>query len=153
MPIMKMRAALLAALLLGLPVAARTADRAAPVRKAVESFYKSFGDGFAGTAGFATEDWNHINPSGGWTRNRQDVLREVREVHSTFLKGVTDTIEEIDVRFASPDVAVATVTSRMSPFRTPDSVEHPHDRPIRTFVVVKRHGRWLVMQDQNTTRQ
>lgn len=150
---MKLRAALLAALVVSLPAGAEGADRAASVRKAVESFYSSFGDGFAGAANFATADWNHINPSGGWTRNRQDVLREVRSDHSTFLKGVTDTIEEMDVRFASPDVAVVTVASRMSPFRTPDLVEHPHDRPIRTFVVVKRHGRWLMMQDQNTTRQ
>lgn len=150
---MKPRAALLTALLLSLPTVASSADRTAPVRKAVESFYKSFGDGFDSAAEFATDDWNHINPLGGWTRNRQDVLREVRGVHSTFLKGVTDTIEEMDVRFASPEVAVVTVISRMSPFRTPDAVEHPHDRPIRTFVVVKRHGRWLVMQDQNTTRQ
>lgn len=143
----------LTALLISMPCVARSVDQEAAVREAVRAFYTSFGSGFTGPAEFAAEDWNHINPSGGWTRSRQEVLDEVRAVHSTFLKGVTDTIEEMTVRFASPNVAVVTVTSNMSPFKTPDGVEHPGDRPIRTFVVVKRHTRWLVMQDQNTNRR
>jgi hypothetical protein len=63
---------------------------------------------------FTSDDWNHINPGGGRTRGREAVLKELREVHGTFLKGVTDTITSLDVRFATPDVAVATVTSQMS---------------------------------------
>lgn len=147
------RALMLIGLLAAVPAAARSADRDTPVREAVQAFYKSFDGGFTGPIQFATEDWNHINPSGGWTRSRQEVLAEVREVHETFLKGVTDTIEEMTVRFATPNVAVVTVASRMSPFKTPDGTDHPADRPIRTFVVVNRHGRWLVMQDQNTSRR
>jgi hypothetical protein len=42
------------------------------------------------------------------------------------------------------------VTSKMGPFVTPDGVKHGNDRHIRTFVVVKRDNRWLVMQDHNT---
>src|SRR6185312_11727453 len=133
-------------------IPAQGQDREAPVRKAIEAFYAAFGQGFSGNASaFATEDWNHINPFGGRTRGRDAVLKEVVGVHATFLKGVTDRIETMDIRFADPNVAVATVTSRMSPFKAPDGVLHPHDRPIRTFVVVRRGERWLIMQDQNTT--
>jgi hypothetical protein len=39
----------------------------------------------------------------------------------------------------------------MSPFKSPDGVSHGAERHVRTFVVVKRSGRWLIMQDQNTT--
>lgn len=78
------------------------------------------------------------------------MLRELEEVHSTFLKGVSDTIEEMAVRFASADVAVATVTSRMSTFTMPDGVRHENEQHIRTFVVVQRNDHWLIMQDQNT---
>jgi uncharacterized protein (TIGR02246 family) len=125
--------------------------REVPVRQSIEAFYSAFGQGFVDGAGaFATEDWNHINPFGGRTRGRDAVLKEVVAVHATFLKGVTDTIDTVDVRFASPDVAVATVTSHMSPFVTPDGIAHDKDRPIRTFVMVRRAGRWLIMQDQNT---
>jgi hypothetical protein len=69
---------------------------------------------------------------------------------STFLKGVTDTVEEISIAFASRDVAVATVTNRSSKFVTPDGVEHDRERNIGTFIAVNRGNRWLVMHDQNT---
>ena len=120
------------------------------VRDAVHAFYTAFNDGFVGKCDFSTEDWNHINPNGGWARGREHVLKEVKEVHTTFLKGVTDTVEEMSVRFASGDAAVVTVTSLMSSFVTPDGILHENERHIRTFVVVKRGARWLVMQDQNT---
>lgn len=123
----------------------------AAARKPVESFYEAFNEGFTRAADFATEDWAHINPYGGWTRGRDNVLKEVRDVHSTFLKGVTEVIGEVEVRFADREVAVVTVTSTMSTFTTPDGVTHQSERHIRTFVVVKRGYRWLVMQDQNTT--
>jgi hypothetical protein len=48
-------------------------------------------------------------------------VKRLLEVHRTFLKGVTDTVTQMDVRMASPDVAVATVISNMSVFRSPAS--------------------------------
>ena len=130
---------------------AQTPSEEKQVRQAVQLFYDAFNShGFGRVEEFTTEDWSHINPMGGWTRGREAVLKELKEVHSTFLKGVTDTPEEMAVRFATPDVAVVTVPSRTSTFTTPDGVKHENERQIRTFVVVKRGGRWLIMQDQNT---
>jgi uncharacterized protein (TIGR02246 family) len=99
---------------------------------------------------YTTEDWAHINPVGGWTRGRDAVLKELEEVHSTFLKGVSDTIQEMAVKFATPDVAVVTVTSQMSTFITPDGIKHENELHIRTFVLVWRNEHWMIMQDQNT---
>ncbi|HEX4949323.1 MAG TPA: hypothetical protein VFZ34_21800, partial [Blastocatellia bacterium] len=65
-------------------------------------------------------------------------------------KGVTDTMEEMDVRFATQDVAVVTVTSQMTTYITPDKIRHENERHLRTFVVLKRSGKWRIMQDQNT---
>lgn len=131
---------------------AQTPSSELQVRQAVQAFYAAFNaHGFGRASEYTTEDWNHINPGGGWTRGREAVLKELNEVHSTFLKGVTETVEDMSVRFASPDVAVVTVTSQMSTFMTPDGVKHEDERHIRTFVVVKRSSRWLIMQDQNTT--
>jgi uncharacterized protein (TIGR02246 family) len=144
---------LVALFLLSLPgvAIAQTPSMEKQVRLAVQSFYDAFNShGFGRAAEYTTEDWNHINPFGGRARGRDAVLKELNEVHATFLKGVSDTIESMDVRFATPDVAVVTVTSRMSTFTTPDGVKRENERPIRTFVVVKRSGRWLIMQDQNT---
>lgn len=121
------------------------------VRKAVQSFYDAFNThNFERAAEYTTEDWNHINPFGGVTRGREATLTDLNAVHATFLKGVSDTIEEMSVRFATADVAVVNVISRMSAYTTPDGIKHENERHFRTFVVVKRGGRWLIMQDQNT---
>jgi|SRR5882672_1590785 len=129
---------------------ARPPGDEAAARKPVESFYTAFNQGFIGAADFAADDWAHINPYGGWTRGRENVLKEVRGVHSTFLKDVSEAVEEMEVRFASNDVAVVTVISRASLFTSPDGIKHNNERFIRTFVVVKRGAQWLVIQDQNT---
>jgi creatinine amidohydrolase len=124
------------------------------VRQTVQAFYAAFNaHGFDQAAQFTTDDWAHINPFGGWTRGRDAVLAELREVHGSFLKGVTDTPDSIAVRFASPEAAVVTVPSQMSRFVTPDGTVHENERQIRTFVVVKRSDRWLIMQDQNTVQR
>jgi uncharacterized protein (TIGR02246 family) len=144
---------LAAMVMLILSAAARPEDSLEdkPVRQAVELFYDAFNShGFEHAADYTTEDWNHINPGGGRTQGRAAVLKELHEVHATFLKGVSDTIDDMDVRFATASVAVVTVKSRMSTFTMPDGVQHVNERHIRTFVVVKRGSRWLIMQDQNT---
>ena len=135
-------------------VVGQTARNEKQVRKTVQAFYDAFSsDDFSRAPEYTTEDWNHINPFGGWNRGRAAVLKDVNEVHSTFLKGVTDTPEEMSVRFATADVAVVTVPSRVSTYTTPDGVKHENERQIKTFVVVRRKGRWLIMQDQNTVRR
>lgn len=126
------------------------------VRQVVQSFYADLNaHKFGRAAEYTTEDWNHINPFGGWTRGRKAVLRELKEAHATILKGVSMTIEDMSVRFATPDVAVVTVINRMGTYYPPDGVDRgtnkrENERQIRTFIVVKRSDRWLLMQDQNT---
>src|SRR5215831_11971653 len=119
------------------------ADREAQARAVVAEFYQSFDEGFYKPADYATEDWYHINPYGGIAKGRDTMIKGLREVHQTFLKGTTDKIKNIDIRFASNDVAVATVTSEMSPYTSPDGVNHGVEGHVRTFVVVKRQDRWL----------
>ena len=132
------------------PAAVRGNDREAEVRSTIEAFYKAFDDGFTQPADYAAEDWNHINPLGVRTGSREETLKEVRAVHQSFLKGATVTIESMDIRFAKPDVAVGTVVVMGGAFTTPDGVKHGPGRSIQTFVVVRRDGRWQIMQDQNT---
>jgi len=117
------------------------------------SFYAAFNSGFVGGADFATEDWNHISPYGAWSAGRDNMLPGLQLLHSpgVFLHGVIQTVEDMSVRFATFDVAVVVATSRVSTYTTPDGITHANTRERRTFVVVKRSGRWLVMQDQATT--
>jgi hypothetical protein len=83
-------------LFLALPSAAQKDNQEAAVQATIRAFYKAFDDGFVGPADYATEDWNHINPYGGRKGSRDATLKEVREVHQSFLKGVTDSIESME---------------------------------------------------------
>jgi uncharacterized protein (TIGR02246 family) len=130
---------------------ANAEDESSPLQ-AVRQFYDAFNaHRFDDVSAFTTVDWNHINPGGGRTSGREAVLRELREVHATFLKAVTDRIERIDSRSVGADVMIVTVNSRMSTFTMPDGVVHPNEAHVRTFVLVRRGARWLITQDQNTT--
>ena len=123
------------------------------VRKSVQAFHDAYNaHEFDKLAEFTTEDWTHITPSGIARRGRAEVLPALEQVHSTSLNGVTDTPEEIAVRFATADVAIVTVRSRTTTFTTPNGVTHENEGRIRTFVIVKRATRWLITQDQNIVR-
>jgi uncharacterized protein (TIGR02246 family) len=150
--LMRIVKTLLITLAFAVGVLAQTQDQRNEPSEPVRAFYNSFNaHSFENAETYTTEDWNHINPFGGWTRGREAVLKELKEVHSTFLKGVSVTIEDMTVRLATPDAAVVTVTSRLKTLTTPDGVRHENRRGISTFMVVKQNGRWLIMQDQNTS--
>lgn len=126
-------------------------DESPDARKSVQAFYDAYNAyEFDKLTQFTTEDWTHIAPNGIVRQGRPEVLQALKQAHSTFLKGVTDTPEDIAVRLATPSVAIVTVRSRSSTFTTPDGVTHENEGRIRTFVVVKRDSRWLIIQDQNT---
>jgi uncharacterized protein (TIGR02246 family) len=147
-----MRLLLLISLVCGL-VTSTHAQGAAEheVRETIRAFYRAFNaHDFSRAAEFTTADWVHINPFGGWTRGRDSVLAELREVHGSFLMGVKDTPDTILVRLTGTTSAVATVPSRLSTYVTPDGIRHDRERQIRTFVLTRLENRWWIVQDQNT---
>jgi uncharacterized protein (TIGR02246 family) len=130
-------------------ILAQTSKDEKKARQAVQSFFDSFNShSFTQIAEFTTDDWNHINPFGGRTNGREEVLKELKEVHSTFLKGVTRTIEDMSVRFAGREAAIITVVNKIGTYTTPDNVKHENERQITTFIVLKRNNKWFIMQDQ-----
>ena len=78
-------------------------------------------------------------------------------VHRTFLKGASAAIDSMAVPFVTPDVAVATVVEHLlDTYFPPDGVDrgtnrHEHERHVKTYVLAKRRGCWLIVQDQCTT--
>ncbi len=124
------------------------------VKKVVIAFQDDFNDGsFKNAAAYSTTDWEHINPGGGIDKGRDSVLKTVRAVHQTFLKGVKMQIESMDVRFLTPDVAIADVIHKVGNYTTPDGVKHENERQIKTYVIVRKRGTWLLAQDHNTVIQ
>ena len=124
------------------------------IKKVVIDFQEDFNEGsFKNADAYSTSDWRHINPGGGINKGRDSVLKAVRAVHQTFLKGVKMQIESMDIRFLTPGVAIADVIHIVDNYTTPDGVKHENERQIKTYVVVKKKGRWLLAQDHNTVIQ
>lgn len=121
------------------------------VRKIVVAFQEDFNEGsFKNAYDYTTTEWEHVNPLGGITKGREEVLKEVRQVHQTFLKGVTTTIESMTIRFLTADVAIANVIHKGSSFETPDGVKHENPMSFKTYIIVKQKNKWLLTHDQAT---
>ena len=144
----------LAMSLISLVVKGQSSQDKEMVKKVVNAFQQDFNDGgFINANNYSTPDWRHINPLGGIDKGRDSVLKGVRAVHQTFLKGVTMQIESMDIRFITPEVAIADVIHKVDNFTTPDGVKHENERHIKTYVIVKKNGKWLLAQDHNTIIQ
>ena len=121
------------------------------VKIVVLAFQDDFNEGtFKNAEFYTTKDWEHINPGGGITKGREAVLKEVRAVHQTFLKGVSLTIESIAIRFLTPTVAIAYVVHKSSDYELPQGIKHQNERQQKTYIIVKRQNKWLLTLDQNT---
>jgi uncharacterized protein (TIGR02246 family) len=122
------------------------------VKKVIILFQDDFNDGsFKHASMYTTNNWEHINPGGGIDIGRDQVLKVVRSVHQTFLKGVSMTTDSMTIRFITPDVAIADVFHKLSTYELPAGVKHENEREIKTYVIVKQKGKWLLTLDQNTT--
>ena len=124
------------------------------VKKVVLSFQDDFNEGsFKNADTYTTSDWGHINPGGGIDIGRASTLQTVRAVHQSFLKGVSITTDSMKVRFVTSDVALVTAFHTIDTYITPDSVKHEDERQIKSYVIVKQNGKWLLTLDHNTSIQ
>src|SRR5580704_13500062 len=93
------------------------------VKKVVIAFQEDFNDGgFKNATSYTTIDWEHLDPGGGITKGRDEVLKVVRSIHQTFLKGVSITIESMTIRFITHDVAIVDVIHKISTYELPVGV-------------------------------
>jgi uncharacterized protein (TIGR02246 family) len=147
-----MKLLLFAVGLLCLMGVARGSDNEQLVREVVKSFVTDYNNGdFKNAPSYTTDDWVHINPGGGLTRGRDEVLKEVRAIHKTMLKGVSITIDNMTVHFVTRDVAVVNAIHKSDSYVTPeDGMKHENERQMKTYVVVKHNEKWLLALDQNT---
>jgi uncharacterized protein (TIGR02246 family) len=133
---------------------AQTSQDKEAIKKVVFAFQDDFNEGsFKNAKAYSTSDWRHINPGGGIDKGRDSVLKTVRAVHETFLKGVTMQTESMETRFLTADVAIADVIHKIDTYTTPDGVTHQNERQIKTYVLVRKKGRWLLAHDHNTIIQ
>jgi uncharacterized protein (TIGR02246 family) len=124
------------------------------VKNIVVNFQKDFNEGsFKNAEAYTTTDWDHINPGGGIDIGQASTLKGVRAVHQSFLKDVSMTTDSMKVRFVNPEVALVTAFHTVDTYTTPDGVKHENERQIKSYVVVKQNGKWLLTLDHNTSIQ
>lgn len=122
------------------------------VETVVRLFQEDFNEGsFRRAPDYTTTDWHHIHSGGGITRGRADVLSEVRAVHQTFLKDVTMSLDSMHIRHVTPDVAVVDAVHTVSPHQSSSGEMHTNEKWLKTYVIVRRNGRWLLAHDHSTT--
>lgn len=121
------------------------------VKNVVLAYQDDYNDGgFKNVETYTTKDWEHINPIGGVTKGRDEVMKELRPLCQTILKGVTLAVESMTVKFLSPTVAMANVVHKCSDYEFPQGVKHHNERHMKTYIIVKKQGKWLLTLDQNT---
>lgn len=143
-----------AALLFVLSLAAAWANAAddEAVREVIRLFQADFNEGtFQNAPSYTTEDWEHIHSGGGITRGRDQVLSEVRSVHQSILKGVSMSMESMTIRYVTADVALVVALHNVSPHKSSSGEMHVGEQWLKTYIVVRRNGRWLLTHDHATT--
>jgi uncharacterized protein (TIGR02246 family) len=127
------------------------------IEKVISSFYNSFKqDNFRNLSEYTTEDINYVHPLGGWLKGRKEVQAVLQEVHNTFLQKTPITIDTMAIRLVSPDVAVVNLIDTMGPYSSTDSLNrgnNPAVKSVRTMVIIRTKGKWLLTQNHSTTIQ
>ena len=102
-----------------------------------------------GYAALFTEDCDVVNVVGWWWKGRVEVERKLTAAFAFVFKESTLSIGDVDVRFLSPEIALAHVRWSMVGARTPSGIPEPREG-IETLVLTKRAGQWLISGFQNT---
>ena len=100
-------------------------------------------------AALFTDDCDVVNVVGWWWKGRLELERKLTAAFRFVFAESNLTIGEVQVRFLSPEIALAHVRWSMVGARTPAGIPEPREG-IQTLVLTKRSGDWLISGFQNT---
>jgi len=100
-------------------------------------------------ASLFTEDGDCVNVVGWWWKGRAEIERKLTDAYVYVFKDSTLTITGVDIRFLTPQFAVAHVRWTMTGARTPAGLPVPQ-QGIQTHLLQKSRGQWLIAAFQNT---
>jgi len=104
---------------------------------------------------YATEDVDWVNIVGMWWKGRPEVKKSHQTGFDYFFKGVPFTRTSLDIRFLTPEVALAHLVCHVGSLFPPDGIDRGTNRTPETdnllmLVYVKKKGSWLLSAGQNT---
>lgn len=100
-------------------------------------------------ASLFTEDGDCINVVGWWWKGRAEIEKKLTDAYIYVFKESALTVTNVDIRFLTPETAVAHVRWTMTGARTPAGIPVPQ-QGIQTHVLQKQNGQWLIAAFQNT---
>ena len=96
-----------------------------------------------------TEDGDVVNVVGWWWKGRAEIEAKLTAAFAFVFRDSTLTVTEVQVRFLSPEFAVAHVRWTMTGAKTPPGIPEPREG-VQTQVLRKTAGRWWIAAFQNT---
>jgi len=95
------------------------------------------------------EDGDCVNVVGWWWKGRAEIEKKLTAAYAFVFRESVLTITDIDVKFPSPEMAIAHVRWTMVGARTPEALPKPQ-QGIQTQLLQKQKGKWLIIAFQNT---
>lgn len=140
---------LLLALTLSMPAFAQSRDEIA-VRSVAMQQADAWNkhDAVAYSALF-TADCDVVNVVGWWWKSRAEMQQKLTRMFASVFRNSVLTFTDVQVKFLTPDIAVAHARWTMTGEQMPPGQPVP-DKGIQTLVMTRDDGKWLIAELQNT---
>ena len=102
-----------------------------------------------GYAALFADDADCVNVVAWWWKGRAEIENNLTRMFAGIFRESTLTFDKVDVRFLTPDVAIAHAHWTMSGAHMPPGLPEPREG-LQTLTLQKRHGQWLIAAFQNT---
>ena len=96
-----------------------------------------------------TEDGDVVNVVGWWWKGRAEIEKKLTDAYAYVFRESALTINDTEVKFLGPEIAVAHVRWSMVGARTPKGIPEPQ-QGLQIQVLQKQGGKWLITSFQNT---
>lgn len=95
------------------------------------------------------EDGDVVNVVAWWWKGRAEIETNLTRMFANIFRDSTLTFTQVDVRFLTPEIAIAHARWTMSGAHMPPGLPEPREG-LQTMTVQKRNGMWLIAAFQNT---
>jgi uncharacterized protein (TIGR02246 family) len=100
-------------------------------------------------ANLFTDDGDIVNVVGWWWKGRAEIEKKLTDAYTYVFRESALTVTDVQVKFLTPEIAVAHVKWTMTGARTPKGIPEPQ-QGIQIQVLQKQAGKWLIASFQNT---
>jgi uncharacterized protein (TIGR02246 family) len=100
-------------------------------------------------AALFTEDADLVNVVGWWWKGRAEIERKLADAYLFVFRESMLTVNAVEIKFLTPEIAVAHVRWSMVGAKTPQGIPEPR-QGIQTMTLQKQAGKWLIGAFQNT---